>query len=172
MAAITLLTPEQFAERQQKPKGRTGRKRSEERTRIIEQYKTMMQAAQPGYGADVFLAEGEVKRLVRQNLKAAAAEQNIAVEFRPVRDPSRLHVRFITVEEQAARPKRGGGRPRKVDQALADLAEGNGDTDESEDATDAAGDGAASTDVETREEQEQPATPKRRRTRKAEAQES
>jgi hypothetical protein len=171
MAAITILTPEQLAERRQKPKGRTGRKRSEERTHIIERYKAMMQGAQPGYGADVFLTEGEEKRFVRQNLKAAAAEQNLAVEFRPVKDPARLHMRFISLEEQAAKPKRGGGRPRKRDQARAELAEGNGDTDESADATDEDEDGEASTDVETGAGEE-PATPARRRTRRAEAQES
>src|SRR5919205_1171861 len=110
MAELTILTPEQMVERQQKPKGdgRSGRRRSEARTRIIEQYKAAMQDAQPGYGADVFLSEGEVKRLVRQNLKAAAAEQNIGVEFRPVKDPSRIHLRFISLEEQTANPKRGG----------------------------------------------------------------
>src|ERR671933_2356319 len=114
MAEITLLTSEQLAERQKpKGKGRTGRRRSPERTRIIEEYKAAMQNAQPGYGADVFLGEGEVKRLVRQNLKAAAAEQNIGVEFHPVKDPSRIHLCFISLEEQAARPRRPGGRPRK-----------------------------------------------------------
>src|SRR5919202_1270821 len=115
MAEITLLTPEQLAERQQKPtgKGRSGRRRSPERTRSIEQYKAAMQHVVPGYGADVFLSEGEVKRFVRQNLKAAAAEQDIGVEFRPVKDPSRIHLRFISLEEQAARPRRPGGRPRK-----------------------------------------------------------
>src|SRR5919199_6679249 len=124
MAEITLLTPEQIADRQKpKGKGRSGRRRSPERTHVIEQYKAAIHNAQPGYGADVFLSEGEVKRMVRQNLKAAAAEQNLGLEFRPVKDPSRIHMRFITPEEQAARPKRPGGRPRKVDQALADLAE-------------------------------------------------
>ena len=173
MAEITLLTPERIAERQQKPsgRGRSGRRRRPERTRIIEEYKAAMQDAQPGYGANVFLAEGEVKRVVRQNLKTAAAEQNLAVEFRPVRDPARLHVRFISLEEQAARPKRGGGRPRKVDQGLAELAEVNGETEEAEDATDAAGGGEASIDIETGAGEAQ-ATPARRRTRRAEAQEN
>src|SRR5919202_5070855 len=115
MAEITLLTPEQITEREQKPKGkgRSGRRRSPERTRVIEEYKRAMQDVQPGYGADVFLAAGEEKRVVRQNLKAAAAEQNIALEFRPIKNASRLHVRFMSLEEQAARPKRPGGRPRK-----------------------------------------------------------
>src|SRR5918911_4464646 len=104
MAEITLLTPEQLAERQQKPKGkgRSGRRRSPERTGIIEEYKAAMENAQPGYGADVFLSEGEVKRIVRQNLKTAVAEQNLGLEFRPVKDPSRIHMRFISLEEQAA----------------------------------------------------------------------
>src|SRR5919202_4012042 len=120
MAEITLLTPEQLAERQ-KPtgKGRSGRRRSPERTRIIEQCQAAMQDVQPGYGADVFLAEGEVKRIVRQNLKAAAAEQNLGLEFRPIKDPSRIHMRFISLEEQAARPRRPGGRPRKNAEAAA-----------------------------------------------------
>ena len=163
MAELTILTPEQIAERQKpKGKGRSGRRRSEERTRIIEEYKAALQNAQPGYGADVFLGEGEVKRLVRQNLKAAAAEQNLGVEFRPMKDPSRIHMRFISPEEQAAKPKGRGGRPRKIDQALGDLAEVPGHTEPADEQAEAQPEG----------DQEQPATPKRRRTRKAEAQES
>jgi hypothetical protein len=113
MAEITLLTPEQLAARR-KPKGqgRSGRQRSPERTRIIETYKAMMQDAQPGFGADVFLTEDEDKKQVRRNLKAAAEELNLALDFRPQKNQSRLHVRFITPEEKAAQPKRTG-RPRK-----------------------------------------------------------
>ena len=85
-----------------------GRRRSPERTRIIEAYKAALQDAQPGYGADVHLEEGDDKRTVRQNLKAAAEELNVALDFRPIRDPNRIHFRVITPEEQAARPKCGG----------------------------------------------------------------
>ena len=158
MAEITLLTPEQLIERQQKPKGqgRSGRRRSAERTRIIEEYKAALQGVQPGYGADVFLADGEEKRIVRQNLKAAAAEQNLGLEFRPLKDPSRIHLRFITIEEQAAKPKRGG-RPRKsVSPDATDTA-------------DAAGAAPAPSSASPAEEQAQPAPAKRRRTRKAAA---
>ena len=158
MAEITLLTPEQLIERQQKPKGngRSGRRRSPERTRIIAEYKAAMQDVQPGYGADVVLADGEVKRIVRQNLKTAAAEQNIGLEFRPVKDPSRIHLRFITIEEQAAKPKRGG-RPRKGAPAVAaDAAAADGQAQER---------GAA----QPTEEQAQAVPPKRRRTRTAAA---
>src|SRR5919199_4567718 len=157
MAEITLLTPEQLAERQ-KPqgKGRSGRRRSPERTRMIEQYKAALQNVQPGYGADVFLADGEEKRLVRQNLKAAAAEQNLGLEFRPLKDPSRIHLRFITIEEQAAKPKRGG-RPRKS--ASPDVT----------DTADAAGAAPAPSAPPPAEEQAQPAPANRRRTRKAAA---
>ena len=125
MAEITLLTPEQVAEREQKPKGqgRSGRRRSPARTRIIEEYKSMMQDVAPGYGADVLLAEDEDKRFVRQNLKAAADELNVALEFRPVKDKRRIHFRFITPEDKAARPKRGG-RPRKNAQAVSAEADG------------------------------------------------
>ena len=113
MAAITLLTPAQLAEREQ-PKGprQTGRPRSAERTRIIEAYKAAMQDATPGQGAEVRLGAGEAKRIVRQNLKAAAAELNKVLAFRPIKDPTRIHYHFITAEAQAARPKRAG-RPRK-----------------------------------------------------------
>src|SRR5919202_2353253 len=154
MAEITLLTPEQLIARQQKPKGngRSGRRRSPERTRIIEEYKAAMQDVQSGYGADVLLANGEEKRIVRQNLKTAAAEQNLALEFRPIKDPSRIHLRFITVEEQAAKPKRGG-RPRKS--ASPDVT----------DTADATGAASAPSAASPAEEQAQPA--KRRRTRKA-----
>ncbi len=125
MAEITLLTPEQVAEREQKPKGhgRSGRRRSPARTRIIEEYKAVMQDVAPGYGADVLLAEDEDKRFVRQNLKAAADELNVALEFRPIKDKRRIHFRFITPEEKAARPKRGG-RPRKIAQEVSAEADG------------------------------------------------
>ncbi len=114
MAEIIILTPEQLAERAQKPRGqgRVGRRRSPERTRIIEEYKAVLQQAQPGYGGDVLLAAGDDKRLVRQNLKAAAEELNQVLDFRPIRDPMRIHFRVITPEERAAHPK-PGGRPRK-----------------------------------------------------------
>ena len=52
------------------------------------------------------------KRLVRQNLKAAADELGIALDFRPIKDTSRMHVRIISPEEKAALPPRGG-RPKK-----------------------------------------------------------
>ncbi len=114
MADIRILTPAELAEREQKPKGRnrSGRRRSEERTRIIEEYKQAMRDAEPGFGGDVTLSGGEDKRMVRQNLKAAAEELGKALEFRPIKDKTRIHFRVITVEEKAARPKRGG-RPRK-----------------------------------------------------------
>ena len=54
------------------------------------------------------------KRLVRQNLKAAAEELGITLDFRPIKDKSRMHVRVITPEEKAAKPPRGG-RPRKAE---------------------------------------------------------
>ena len=114
MAEIRILTPEELAKREEKPKvpGRSGRRRSEERTRIIERYKAAMRDAEPGYGGDVTLDEGEEKRIVRQNLKAAADELDKALEFRPIKDKSRIHFRVITQEEKAAKPRRGG-RPRK-----------------------------------------------------------
>ena len=118
MAEIVLLTPEQLAERAHKPngRGRIGRRRSPERTRIIEAYKAVLQQAQPGYGGDVLLPEGEDKRVVRQNLQAAAAELNLALDFRPIKDKRRIHFRVITPEERAGRSKRGG-RPRKTQPA-------------------------------------------------------
>ncbi len=114
MAELRMLSPQEIAEREHKPKGRnrSGRRRSEERTRIIEEYKAIMRDAQPGFGGDVLLEAGEEKRTVRQNLKAAANELNQALEFRPIKDRSRIHFRVITHEEKAAKPKRGG-RPRK-----------------------------------------------------------
>ena len=85
MAEIVILSPEQVAEREQpKGRGRRGRQRSPERTRIIEAYKAALQQAHPGYGADVLLAEGDDKRVVRQNLKAAAEELHLALDFRPL----------------------------------------------------------------------------------------
>ncbi len=118
MAEITLLTPEQVAEREQKPKGqkRSGRRRSAERTRMIEEFKSVLRQAQPGYGGDVLLNEGEDKRIVRQNLKAAADELQKALDFRPIKEKSRIHFRVITLDEKAAKPPRGG-RPRTNQQA-------------------------------------------------------
>ena len=113
MAEIKILTPQQLEEREQKPKGRSGRRRSEERTRIIEEYKGTLQGVEPGYGGDVKLGEGEDKRAVRQNLKTAAQELNIALEFRPIKDKARIHFRVITHEAQQAKPKRGGRPPKK-----------------------------------------------------------
>ena len=113
MAELHILTPEQLAEREHpKAIGGHGRRRSEARARIIEAYKAALQEAQPGYGADVLLAEGEDKRGVRQNVKVAAEELHLALDFRPSRDPRRMQFRVITPEERAVRPKRGGGRPR------------------------------------------------------------
>ena len=124
---------------------------------MIEQYKAALQNVQPGYGADVFLAEGEEKRFVRRNLKAAAAEQNIGVEFRPVKDPSRIHMRFISLEEQAARPRRPGGRPRKsAPPPVGETAA-------------AAGTAPGRAAVPPAEEPARSAPPKRRRPRKAAA---
>ena len=123
VAHITMLTPAQVAEREQrKGPGRMGRRRSPERTRIIEEYKVALQEAHPGYGADVFLVEGEDKGTVRHNLQAAGEELGHVLDFRPIRDPSRLHFRVITPEERAAKPKRGG-RPRKP-AAAVQVAEG------------------------------------------------
>lgn len=112
MAEIRILTPQQLAEREQKPKGRSGRRRSEERTRIIDEFKNTLRNVQPGFGGDVNLGEDEEKRTVRQNLKAAAQELDMALEFRPIKDKSRIHFRVITKDEAARKPKRGG-RPRK-----------------------------------------------------------
>ncbi len=125
MAVIAILTPEELAQREQKPQrqGRTGRRRTPERTRIIEAYKAVMREAEPGYGADVTLAPDEDKRQVRQNLKAAAAELNVALDFRPIKDKTRIHFRFITPEEYATKPKRGGRPPK---QRTTDAADADG----------------------------------------------
>lgn len=112
MAELIVLTPEQLAERDQpRARGRSGRRRSEARTRIIQTYKASLQAAEPGFGGEVLLEEGEEKREVRLNLQAAAEELGIALDFRPVKDATRLQFRVITPEARAARPRRGG-RPR------------------------------------------------------------
>ena len=61
--------------------------------------------------ADVTFEPGEDKRVVWQDLKVAAAEIGRALEFRRIKDPSRLHFQIVTPEEYAAKPRRGG-RPR------------------------------------------------------------
>ena len=117
MATLNILTPEELARREQKSRSKgvgRGRRRSAGRTRIIDGFKEVLQQAEPGYGADVLLGEGENKRTVRTNLKDAAGELGLALEFHPCKDKRRLHFRVITLEEKAARPYRGGGRPKKV----------------------------------------------------------
>ena len=126
MATLNILTPDELANREQKPRtrGRIGRRRSAARTRIIESFKAELQDAEPGYGVDVTIGEGEDKRVVRMNLKAAADELGIALDFRPIKDKSRMHIRIVSLEEKAAMPPRGG-RPRR---AQADVPqETNGD---------------------------------------------
>ena len=116
MATLNILTPEELAHRDQKSRSKgvgRGRRRSAERTRIIDGFKEVLQQAEPGSGADVLLGEDEHKRTVRQNLKAAADELGMALEFRPIKVKNRIHFRVITLEAKAALPKRPG-RPRKV----------------------------------------------------------
>ena len=111
MATLNILTPEELANREQKSRSKRvgrGRRRSPERTRIIESFKEVLQQAEPGYGADVLLGKDEHKRTVRQ-----ADELGMALEFRPIKVKNRIHFRVITLEEKAALPKRPG-RPRKV----------------------------------------------------------
>ena len=60
----------------------------------------------------MLLSEGEDKRVVRQNLKAATDKLNLTLDFRPIKDPTRIHFRVITSEERAARPRRGGRPPK------------------------------------------------------------
>ena len=112
MAEFQVLTPEQLTERDTKPKGRSGRRRSPERIRIIEEYKERLSNVEPGYGVDVALGDDEEKRDVRQNLKLAAQELGVVFEFRPIKDKSKIHFRVLTPEEAEKRPKRGG-RPKK-----------------------------------------------------------
>ncbi len=117
MATINILTPEELAHREQKSGSKgvgRGRRRSAERTRSIEGFKAVLGQAHPGYGADVLLSEGEDKLLVRRNLKVAADELGIALDFRPTKDKGRIHFRVITLEEKAGKPKHGGGRPKRV----------------------------------------------------------
>ncbi len=112
MAEFQVITPEELSERDNKPKGRSGRRRSPERTQLIEEYKTRLSNIEPGFGVDVTLNEGEEKRVVRQNLKLAAQELGLAFDFRPIKDKSKIHFRVMTPEEAQQRPKRRG-RPRK-----------------------------------------------------------
>lgn len=112
MTKFQVITPEELSERDNKPKGRSGRRRSPERIRTIEEYKAELSNIQPGFGVDVALHEGEEKRTVRQNLKLAAQELGLVFDFRPIRDKNKIHFRVMTPEEAQKRPKRRG-RPRK-----------------------------------------------------------
>ena len=116
MATMNILTPEELAVRDSRPgsneSGR-GRKRSPERSRLIEGYKELLAQATPGYGADVLLGKDEDRGRVRRQLKVAANDLGMALEFRPIRGKNRMHIRIITLEEKAAKPYYGG-RPKKV----------------------------------------------------------
>ncbi len=117
MATLNILTSEELAHRDQKSRSKgvgRGRRRSLKRSRIIEGFKEVLQQAKSGYGADVLLGEDEHKRTVRTNLKDAASELGLALEFHPFKDKHRMHFRVMTLEEKAARPYRGGGRPKKA----------------------------------------------------------
>ena len=55
----------------------------------------------------------DVKSNPARRLRPAQLRRmNQALEFRPIKDKTRIHFRVITPEEKAAKPKRGG-RPRK-----------------------------------------------------------
>ena len=112
MADIQLFSPAELEEQARKRRSKGGRRRSEERQRIIDQYKVILLPAQVGWGGDVVLTGGDDKRLVRQNFKIAAKEIGKLIEFRPIKDDQRIRFRIITPEEQAAKPRRPG-RPRK-----------------------------------------------------------
>src|SRR4051795_9354360 len=113
MATLQIVTPDELEARTTKSGKRLGRKRSAQRTTSIESFKTQLEGAEPGDGGDVLLTSDENKRIVRANLHAAADEMGFALDFRPIKKPNRMHFRVISLEEYAARPKRGG-RPRKV----------------------------------------------------------
>ncbi len=114
MATIHTFSAEEFEERIRKGKAETGRRRSEARTRMIEEYKRALETLEPGAGGEVVLDEGEVKRVERLNLKEAAEELEKALKFYPVRDEKLLTFQVITPEERAAQPRRGG-RPRRAE---------------------------------------------------------
>ena len=78
MAELVMLTPEQVAERERpKGPGRVGRRRSAERTRIIEEYKAVLQQAQPGYGGDVLLSEANWRSSRRFQRKACSTPRAV-----------------------------------------------------------------------------------------------
>ena len=104
MTQIRLLSPDELAAREQKPpRQRGGRRRSPERTRLIEAYKVALQGAPPGSGGDMLLTAGEEKRRVRKDLREAASELQLALAFRPTKDPTRIHFRVLSADEYAAR---------------------------------------------------------------------
>ncbi len=114
MAELRLFTPVELAARahRQRP-GKPGRRRSPEQTHIIEAYKATLQQAHPGFGGEVVLAEGERKRKVRQQLKTVAQTMGYALDFRPTKDPMRIHFRVITPRNGRPIQTKPGGRPRK-----------------------------------------------------------
>ncbi len=118
MPTINTVTADELAQRGKQPTrpgGRRGRRRSDATLRSIEACKAGLLAVELGASADVNLEPGETKAQVREHLKLAAAELDRALEFRQVKDPTRLHFRLVTPEEYAAKPK--GGRRSKTPQS-------------------------------------------------------
>ena len=111
MATIQTFSAKAFAERNKKPARGTGR-RSEERQRVVEEYKQALQNLEPGAGGEVSLDEGEVKRTVRLIIKDAADDLGKSLKFFPVRNSQLIKFQVITPEEKAAQPERRG-RPKK-----------------------------------------------------------
>lgn len=108
MAELKLYTPDELAERK-KPKRQQKREAKE---RIIETYRAQLTEAQPGYGGEILLEEGEEKRKIRGILKEAAARNGLQLRFRPIKDPKRIEFSVIQKEEQTS-ARRGGSRGRR-----------------------------------------------------------
>ena len=110
MATMNILTPEELAARDAQPglnESVGGRNRSPERSRKIEAFKEVLAQVSPGYCADVLLGEDEDKGEVRRQLKTAANDLGMALQFRPIKTKNRMHIRIITLEEKAALPVHG-----------------------------------------------------------------
>ena len=55
---------------------------------------------------------------VRRQLKTAAGDLGMALEFRPIKTKNRMHIRVVTLEEKAANPYRGGKSKKVEPEAL------------------------------------------------------
>ena len=109
MAELTIWSPEEVEKRSMSKRAL----QREERERLVEEYSKQFENVEPGFGGQVMLEEDDDKRKIRQIVRDAAAQHNLTLRFRPIKDKQRIE--FNVIDPSTIPPRRGGrrGRPRK-----------------------------------------------------------